>query len=136
MNGGAACVIFDARGRVLLIEENYGRRRWGLPGGQLEDGEVPHDAAMRETREETGLDVELDHVIGLYGLENGFFAYAFAARVVRGEPAVPPTGEIAAVEWCDPRHLPQPRSNILHYAVSDAVAGARGVVRANLPRIS
>jgi len=32
---GAAAVIFDTEGRVLLIKENYDRRRWGLPGGVL-----------------------------------------------------------------------------------------------------
>jgi 8-oxo-dGTP diphosphatase len=45
-------VIFGDRGRVLLIRENYDRRRWGLPGGRIEDGEAPWEAAIREAREE------------------------------------------------------------------------------------
>ena len=136
MWAGAACVILDARGRVLLIKENYERRRWGLPGGRIEDGESPWAAAVRETREETGVEAEIDHLIGVYGLDNGFYAYAFAAVIVAGEPSVPATGEIAEVVWHDARDLPRPRSNILHYAVADAVAGARGVIRTNLPRVS
>ena len=135
MNGGAACVIFDAGGRVLLIKENYERRRWSLPGGRIEDGEAPWEAAVREVREETTVEVDIDGLIGVYGLETGFFAFAFAARIVLGEPVVPATDEIADVVWWDARALPEPRSNILHYAVPDARAGARGLVRTNLPRV-
>jgi ADP-ribose pyrophosphatase YjhB (NUDIX family) len=128
-------VIFDAGGRVLLIKENYERRRWSLPGGRIEDGETPWEAAIREAQEETTVEVDVDHLIGVYGLATGFFVFGFAARIVRGEPAVPPTDEIADVVWWDARALPEPRSNILHYAVPDAVAGARGLVRTNLPRL-
>ena len=129
-------MIFDAIGRVLLIRENYDRRRWSLPGGRIEDGEAPWEAAVREAREETSVDVELDHLIGVYGLDTGFFAFAFAARIVNGEPAVPATDEIADVVWWDAHALPHPRSNLLHYALPDALDGARGVVRANLQRVS
>jgi hypothetical protein len=38
--------------------------------------------------------------------------------------------------WWEPRALPEPRSNILHYAAPDALAGVRGVVRDNLARVS
>jgi hypothetical protein len=55
---------------------------------------------------------------------------------VRGEPAVPPTDEIADVVWWDAHALPEPRTNVLHYALPDALAAARGVVRTNLPRVS
>ncbi len=55
MNGGAACVILDGGGRVLLVKENYERRRWTLPGGAIDADETPWDAAVREVAEETGL---------------------------------------------------------------------------------
>lgn len=49
-------VIRQAEGdvRVLLIRDPY--RKWGLPKGHLEEGEGPKDAALREVREETGLE--------------------------------------------------------------------------------
>lgn len=72
----------------------------------------------------------------MYGLDNGFYAFAFAARIIAGEPAVPDTGEIAEVVWLDARDLPQPQSNLLRYAMPDALAGRRGVVRTRLPRVS
>jgi len=40
----AAALIFDQAGRVLLIREGYGERRYGLPGGVIEDGETPRAA--------------------------------------------------------------------------------------------
>jgi 8-oxo-dGTP pyrophosphatase MutT (NUDIX family) len=133
---GAAAVIFDGAGNVLLVKENYDRRRWSLPGGAVEPGESDEEAVIREVAEETGVVARVDDLIGSYGLDNGFTAVAFVCSIVEGEPAVPPTGEIAEVTWSPATQLPSPRSNILHYAVPDAVAGVRGVQRAGLPRVS
>ena len=133
---GAAAVIFDGAGHVLLVKENYDRRRWSLPGGAVEPGESNEDAVIREVAEETGVVARVDDLIGSYGLDNGFIAVAFVCSIVEGDPTVPSTGEIAEVRWWPTTQLPSPRSNILHYAVPDAVAGARGVRRAGLARVS
>ncbi|OAR23416.1 NUDIX hydrolase [Streptomyces sp. ERV7] len=55
---GAAQLLRDAEGHVLLVEPNY-RNGWALPGGTIESaqGETPRQAAHRETLEEIGLDV-------------------------------------------------------------------------------
>jgi 8-oxo-dGTP diphosphatase len=133
---GAAAVIFDADGSVLLVKENYERRRWSLPGGAVETGESDEEAAIREAEEETGIVVRIDHLIGKYGLDNGFSVTAFRCSIIKGTPAVPLTGEIAEVRWWPATQLPWPRSNVLHYAVPDAVAGRQSVHRSRLPRIS
>lgn len=133
---GAAAVILDADGHVLLVKENYDRRRWSLPGGAVEPGESEEDAAIREAAEETGAVVRIHHLIGSYGLDNGFSAAAFLCSIAEGSPAVPTTGEIADVMWWPSAQLPWPRSNLLHYAVPDAVAGRRNVRRVGLPRVS
>ncbi|MFV0132793.1 NUDIX domain-containing protein [Streptomyces sp. HMX87] len=56
---GAATLLRDAEGRVLLVEPNY-REGWTLPGGTVESdaGETPRQGARRETAEEIGIDVE------------------------------------------------------------------------------
>lgn len=55
---GAATLIRDGRGHVLLVQPNY-RDGWALPGGTIESdqGETPRQAARRETLEEIGLDL-------------------------------------------------------------------------------
>jgi 8-oxo-dGTP diphosphatase len=133
---GAAAVIFDADGQVLLVKENYDRRRWSLPGGALEPGESEEEAVIREAAEETGIVVRVHYLIGSYGLDNGFSAAAFRCSITEGDPKVPATGEIAEVRWWPAAQLPWPRSNLLHYALPDAVAGRRNVQRSGLPRIS
>ena len=61
----AAAVIRDERGHVLLIRRGDGRG-WSLPGGVMEPGERIVDCVVRETREETGLEVEPVRLVGIY----------------------------------------------------------------------
>lgn len=55
---GAVCLVRRDDGRVLLVRHSYGTR-WGTAGGLSKRGEAPEVTAVRETREEVGLDVEL-----------------------------------------------------------------------------
>jgi ADP-ribose pyrophosphatase YjhB (NUDIX family) len=51
-------------GRILLLDQDTdGPRRWSLPGGTVEDGESLAAALERETREETGLDIEVGRLL-------------------------------------------------------------------------
>ena len=57
--------MFDESGRVLL-QKRGDSNKWGFPGGAIELGETPEEAAIRELKEETGLDVTIDSLIGIY----------------------------------------------------------------------
>ncbi len=63
----AGGVVFDEAGRVVLLAQTPpgGRRRWSLPKGAVEHGETPELAALREVREETGLDAEILKPVGI-----------------------------------------------------------------------
>lgn len=62
----AGCAVLDSSGRVLLQRRGEAEGPWGLPGGGMELGETLEAAAVRETREETGLDVRPDELLGVY----------------------------------------------------------------------
>jgi 8-oxo-dGTP diphosphatase len=63
---GCYAVVVDADHRVLLAHWNEGGRSgWTLPGGGMEPGELPEQTTVREVREETGYDVELDGLLGI-----------------------------------------------------------------------
>lgn len=62
----ASALLFDADRRVLLVRHADGDI-WTTPGGMIEPGETPADAAVRETWEETGLAVELVRIVGVFG---------------------------------------------------------------------
>ena len=57
--------LFDDCGRVLL-QRRGDSGKWGFPGGAVELGETPEETAVRELKEETGLDVEVESLIGIY----------------------------------------------------------------------
>ena len=57
--------IFDQDGNVLL-QRRGDSNKWGFPGGAIEIGETPEMAAIREVKEETGLDVRVSGLIGIY----------------------------------------------------------------------
>jgi 8-oxo-dGTP diphosphatase len=130
---GASVLIADEHGRVLLIHEDYGRHRWGLPGGRHEPGESIEETAIREAKEETNLDVELGELIGKYMIVSAsgqelLDVSVFIATVVGGE-LQPNEGEIAEVGWFDPGDLPHPPTDVGPRAIGDWLRGDRGVHR-------
>ena len=81
---GAFAVIFDHLGRVLLCHRRD-MDLWNLPGGGLEGSELPTEAALREVREETGLEVEIERLVGVYGKNDKDLVFTFECRVVGGQ---------------------------------------------------
>ncbi|MFD7166917.1 NUDIX domain-containing protein [Streptomyces violascens] len=94
----ASAVVTDDRGRILL-QRRRDNGLWALPGGAMDMGDSLPGTAVREVREETGLDVEITGLVGTYtdprhviaysdGEVRRQFAVVFTARVVGGELAV------------------------------------------------
>lgn len=94
-------------GRVLLIRRGIQPRlgTWSYPGGYLELGETVERGALRETREETGLDVALDRCLGVFSrTEAGVVVILYEARVLRGEPR--PCAEVLDLRFFGPDEIP------------------------------
>ena len=107
------CVIRDDAARLLLVRHVEGR--WMLPGGAIEPGEAPADAARRECWEEAGVLVEPQRILGVYGGPEYEVTYAngdharwvvtiFEARILSGEPR-PGDDETQDVGWFAPEEL-------------------------------
>ena len=82
---GAFAIIFDEQGQVLLCHRRD-MDLWNLPGGGMESGELPTETAIRETREETGLEVTIDRLVGVYGKKDkDDVVFAFTCRMTGGQ---------------------------------------------------
>lgn len=106
---GVTAFVQDDAGRVLLIER-ADNGQWALPGGGQEVGESTPAAAVRETREETGIDVEITGLVGIYSYPGHVIAYddgevrqefsiCFRARQVGGSPTT--SNESTQVHWVE-----------------------------------
>ncbi|WP_054705195.1 NUDIX hydrolase [Bacillus sp. JCM 19041] len=81
----AATIVVNSKQELLLIKGP--RRGWEMPGGQVEVGESIQAAAIRETREETGIDVEIIRFCGVYqNINQSICNILFLAKPIGGEP--------------------------------------------------
>jgi ADP-ribose pyrophosphatase YjhB (NUDIX family) len=95
---GANVLVTDDAGRLLVVRTTYSAGRWMLPGGKVERSETPQRAAVRETREETGLNVAIDRLVLVDARRARDTSFVFAAALIGGH-LDPQLGEIAEVGW-------------------------------------
>ncbi len=57
MKTSGTCVILTKGDKILGVTRKHNHNDWGLPGGKIDPGETPLQAIIRETKEETGLDI-------------------------------------------------------------------------------
>lgn len=101
-------VVVNHAGQILLIRRTD-NDNWALPGGAMDLGESLPTAAIRETREETGIHVEITGLVGIYtdprhvilytsnGEVRQEFSVVFTARPIGGQPT--PSSESREVHW-------------------------------------
>lgn len=96
---GCNAVIFDAGRTRVLLTRRADNGLWCLPGGHMESGESVVEACQREVREETGLEVRVTRLVGVYsntdmlvrykdGREVQIVVLSFEAEVSSGSPVV------------------------------------------------
>ena len=93
---GASAIIFDDARQTVLLTRRSDNGRWCLPGGGMDPGESAAETCVREVLEETGLDVRVTKLVGVYTSPDIMVEYAdgnriqpvafsFEAEVVGGE---------------------------------------------------
>jgi ADP-ribose pyrophosphatase YjhB (NUDIX family) len=93
---GCSATIFDGTHERILLTRRTDNSRWCLPGGAVEAGESVEETCIREVREETGLEVRVIRLIGVYSSPHRIVEYAdgnrwqfislsFEAEVIGGE---------------------------------------------------
>ncbi|WP_404407006.1 NUDIX hydrolase [Jeotgalibacillus malaysiensis] len=79
----AATIVVNEKNELLLIKGP--RRGWEMPGGQVEEGESLEAAAIRETKEESGIDIEIIRFCGVFqNVERSICNTLFLAKPVGG----------------------------------------------------
>lgn len=104
-------VVENDRGQLLLIRRSD-NDNWALPGGAIDLGESMTQAAVREVKEETGIDCEVTGLVGIYTDPKHVILYTsnnearqefsilLTARALGGQPT--PSSESTEVVWSDP----------------------------------
>lgn len=108
---GISAAIIVQDGRVLMVRRRIseGELMWQFPAGGIEAGESAEEAAVRETLEETGLEVKAIRLIGHLARhpKSGREMFYTAAEVVAGEAHVADADELAAVAWVMHAEIPE-----------------------------
>ncbi|MEN2467309.1 NUDIX hydrolase [Ornithinibacillus sp. JPR2-1] len=85
----AAAIVLNDKQEILLIKGP--RRGWEMPGGQVEEGESIKAAAIRETKEESGIDIEIIKFCGIFqNVERSICNTLFLGRPIGGVPTTSP----------------------------------------------
>ncbi len=129
---GADAFVLDDAGRLLLqLRSDF--NRWGLPGGSIEVGETLETAVRREVKEETGVDVAVERLVGVYSEPRDttvrypsggvvhYVSIVFACRVTGG--ALRKDAESHAVAWFERDALPSDLMPEHRPRIADGFAG-------------
>ncbi|MDH6137721.1 8-oxo-dGTP diphosphatase [Kitasatospora sp. MAA4] len=107
---GIAAAIVVSDGRVLMVRRRVseGQLSWQFPAGEIETGESPEEAAVRETQEETGLGVAATKLLGerVHPKTGRLMSYT-ACEVVAGTAQVVDTEELDELAWVTHAEIPE-----------------------------
>lgn len=130
----AGCIIFDENNR-LLLQKRSDCEKWGFLGGMVEFGESVEEAAIREVKEESGLDVE---ITSLYGVYSKYFAeftngdkaqpivHIFKAKIIGGE-IIDQNDETLELKFFDLSNVPPMFCKQHQDILDDVLAGKENI---------
>lgn len=134
---GAAAVI-DKDGRILLMRRSDDHK-WAMPGGQMEVGETPAEAVVRETREETGVHCTAKALVGVYdsrmwdrGQLQHVYKFTFFCEPEEGRAQEPfDRRETLEIGWFQENNLPEDLYPGHLQRIEDSYAARRGDFQAH-----
>ena len=130
---GVNIAILQNNSILLTLREDY--EVWCLPGGHIDSGESFAQAAIREAREETGLDVRLTRFVGTYTRPHWsdglYHVQLFTAEIMGGEMGIQ-AGETLDIRFFPLDDLPVDMLIGSHHRIQDVIDGLTGVVKTEL----
>lgn len=136
VKAGVAVLIFNENYQVLL-QKRADVGLWGIPSGHIEIGETVSEAAIREVKEETNLDIRISKLIGVYSdphsqvfsYPNGqvvhFITTCFLAEIIGGE-LICNLEESIEMKFFDVHQLPKDLLKMHPRWLDDALANREG----------
>jgi ADP-ribose pyrophosphatase YjhB (NUDIX family) len=126
-----AVTVVVIRDNAVLLTKREDFEVWCLPGGAVDASEPLDQAARREVREETGIDISLTALIGIctkpFWGPGGTHSVVFAA-IPRTDVFAPHPGEVTDLGYFPRQQLPEPLLWEHHHYIDAAFAGSSGFV--------
>jgi 8-oxo-dGTP diphosphatase len=128
----ALALIQNKAREYLLVKHAYDSCWYSAPGGGVEAGESPQAAVIRELREELGVEIALEYLVGIYEVNWGSrttLVYLFACKITDGKIRINQPEEIESFAWFTPEQMPENVNPLGRYLIEDVMNEARGVTR-------
>lgn len=107
----SACILLNKNGEILLVKRKNEpfKKLWSLPAGFVEYGENPIDAGLRELKEETNIEAEYDHVVGIYLVDEHSKTYSILTVIMvkNAKGKLTSSDDVTDCKYFDPKKLPQ-----------------------------
>lgn len=121
-------VIFNEDQSEVLLFERGDFRLWTMPGGFIEPGEKPENAAVRETEEETGYIIEVIRLVGTYHRpQMNDLRYLFLGKVIGGE-AIKNGPETRQVAWFPINSIPENLTPSISEFIQDTLSNTENPI--------
>jgi 8-oxo-dGTP diphosphatase len=118
--------VIESEGKVLLARRSD-IGWWNLPGGGMEARETVDQALRREVKEEVGIEIDIDYLVGVYSKpQKSEIVLTFWCHLAKGKPGT--SDEVSEVGWFAPDALPEPLLPKHRQRLLDALKGGEHAV--------